>query len=153
MVRGRAARAKRASQRTRPAYTDAMSPRREQHHLRRLSVVAREEVENTLRALPARLRDEARRVPVVLEARPSPELEGDDVAPDTLGLFVGEAFPDAYAGGQQLPAQIILYLENIWDYADRDPEIYREELRRTLLHEFGHYLGLDEDGLEARDLD
>lgn len=130
-----------------------MSPRRAQHEFQRISVAAREEVEHTLRALPAPLRARARAVPVVLETRPSKDQEADDIAPDTLGLFVGEAFPDAYAGGQELPAQIILYVENIWDYAGHDPAIYREELRRTLLHELGHYLGLDEDDLQLRDLD
>ena len=130
-----------------------MSARRAQHEFQRLSVAAREEIARTLRSLPRPLRARAQDVPVVLEARPSKEQEADDIAPDTLGLFVGEALPDAYAGGQQLPAQIILYVENIWDYAGHDPAIYREEVRRTLLHELGHFLGLDEDDLQARDLD
>jgi predicted Zn-dependent protease with MMP-like domain len=66
---------------------------------------------------------------------------------------VGEAFPDSAAGGFQLPAQIILFLNNIWDFAEADEEAYREEIRTTLLHELGHYLGLDELDLEDRDLD
>ena len=48
---------------------------------------------------------------------------------------------------------IWLFLENIWDYAGRDTAAYREEVRVTYVHELGHYLGLDEDDLEVRDLD
>jgi predicted Zn-dependent protease with MMP-like domain len=30
---------------------------------------------------------------------------------------------------------------------------FQEEVRRTYLHELGHYLGLDEEALAERDLD
>ncbi len=107
----------------------------------------------TLRQLPPALRDKARGVPVVYEPRPDPELAREGIESDTLGLFVGETFRDAYAGAHDLPAQVILYLLNIWEYANHDAGFYREEVRRTLLHELGHYLGLDEDELADRDLD
>jgi len=125
----------------------------QQHQWKRLLAAARTEVETTLAALPAPLRREARQVPVAYEQRPSRDQLGPDLPPDTLGLFVGVAFPETYAGVQDLPAQILLFLENIWDYAGHDAGRYREEVRRTLLHELGHYLGLDEDDLTARDLD
>ena len=51
------------------------------------------------------------------------------------------------------PTEIILYMENIWEYAGRRSPDFREEVRRTYLHELGHYLGLDEDDLFDRDLD
>lgn len=123
------------------------------HQFRRLLVAAEEEVRRTLRALPGPLREKAQRVPVLFERRPTPEMERDHVAPDTLGLFVGETFRDAYAGAHDLPAQVILFLENLWEYANHDPTFFREEVRRTLLHEWGHYLGLDEEDLADRDLD
>ena len=124
-----------------------------EHAWKRLRVAAQDEITDTLRALPDPLRREAARVPIVLEPRPSKDLVEDGLAADTLGLFVGEAFPDAYAGAQDLPAQILLFLENLWEYARHDSATYREEVRRTLLHELGHYLGLDEDALFDRDLD
>ena len=55
--------------------------------------------------------------------------------------------------GSPMPSQIILYLDNIWDEADSDEETFLEEVRTTFLHELGHYLGLDEDGLFDRGLD
>lgn len=123
------------------------------HQFRRLLLAAEKEIERTMRSLPAPLREKAKLVPIICERAPSPEVQSENIEPDTLGLFVGEAFPDAYAGAHDLPAQVILYLENIWDYANHDPDFYREEVRRTLLHELGHYLGLDEDDLAERELD
>lgn len=114
---------------------------------------AQQEIEATLQALPPPLRREARKVPVMLEPRPTPEMVADQLPADTLGLFVGEAFPETYAGGQDVPAQVFLFLDNLWDYVHHDRETFREEVRRTLLHELGHYLGLDEEDLLQRDLD
>lgn len=124
-----------------------------QHQFKRLLHAATQEIERTLAALPRPLREKASALPILLERVPSPEVQAEHVAPDTLGLFVGETFRDAYAGAHDLPAQVILYLENIWDYAHHEPGLFREEVRRTLLHEMGHYLGLDEDDLADRDLD
>ena len=58
------------------------------------------------------------------------------------------------ADGEQspLPRQVFLFLENLWDFAEGDPKIYRDEVRIPYIPEFGHYLGLDEDELEARGL-
>ncbi|MCO5060456.1 MAG: metallopeptidase family protein [Kiritimatiellae bacterium] len=122
-------------------------------HFHHLLATAEQEVQHTLRALPTPLRAKANRIPILYERIPSPAIQAEQIEADTLGLFIGETYPDAYAGAHHLPAQIILYLENIWDYANQDPHIYREEVRRTLLHELGHYLGLDEDDLADRELD
>jgi predicted Zn-dependent protease with MMP-like domain len=51
------------------------------------------------------------------------------------------------------PPQILLYLDNLWDYAGADPETFAEEVRVTYLHELGHFLGWDEEDLAARGLD
>lgn len=122
-------------------------------HFQTLLAIAEREIRHTLDALPTVLRVKADAVPILCEPRPSAAVQADNILPDTLGLFVGEAYPDAYAGAHNLPAQIILYLENIWEYANHDEEFYREEIARTLLHELGHYLGLDEHDLADRDLD
>ena len=118
-----------------------------------LHALAQAEINATLAALPKPLRAQARQLPVTCELRPNAALLADGVEADTLGLFVGEAFPDSESGALQLPAQIILFLENIWELAEEDEAIYREEIRTTLFHELGHYLGLDEIDLEERGLD
>jgi len=116
-----------------------------------LQRVALAEVEATLAALPAPLRDRARELPVTFERVPNAGLQADGVEADTLGLFVGPEFAEEM--NVPMPPQIILFLENINDFAENDPEIFREEVRTTLLHELGHYLGLDEEGLMERGLD
>ena len=118
-----------------------------------LLAAAESAVKQILRALPRDLRTEAQRVPVSFERRPNKELEADGIEPDTLGLFVGEAYPDGETSGSPLPPQIILFLENIWNAAEENQTLYREEIRTTFLHELGHYLGLDEIDLEERGLD
>jgi predicted Zn-dependent protease with MMP-like domain len=109
------------------------------------------EVEATLAALPKPLRERAEKLPVTFERRPNADLQADGIEPDTLGLFTGPEFADEE--NVPLPPQIILFLENIWDLAETDGNIFREEVSTTFLHELGHYLGLDEDELTERGLD
>jgi predicted Zn-dependent protease with MMP-like domain len=78
-------------------------------------------------------------------------LQADGIEPDTLGLFTGPEFADEE--NVPLPPQIILFLENIRDFAGGSEEFFREEVRTTFLHELGHYLGLDEDELTERGLE
>lgn len=114
----------------------------------RLVEDAQVEVDATLADLPADLRTRAWKIPIAFEHVPSQALQRDGIAPDTLGLFAGSSFPEEDRG--ELPPQIILYLDNIWDDAQEDRKEYLVQVRRTFLHELGHYLGLDESGLEAR---
>jgi len=118
---------------------------------KKLETFALEEMEATLAALPAPLRERAQALPVTLARRPNRAQQADGIEPDTLGLFVGPEFADEDA--VPLPPQIILFLENIWEQAEGDEEFFREEIRTTFLHELGHYLGLDEDGLIERGLE
>lgn len=115
---------------------------------KRLCSVALAEVEATLAELPAPLREQARKLPVTFEPRPSRDLVADGIEPDTLGLFVGPEF--AHEEAVPMPPQIILFLENIWDQVEGDEEFFCDEVHTTLLHELGHYLGLDEDDLSER---
>lgn len=117
-----------------------------------LLAVAQAEVRDTLAELPASVRGAAQAVPVIYERRPSEALVEDGLEADLLGLFVGD--PMGQEGqGSALPAQILLFLRNLWEFAEGDLETYQEEVRTTFLHELGHYLGLDEVDLEERGLD
>lgn len=117
-----------------------------------LQARAQREVDRVRRSLPKPLRERARELPVTYERQPNDRLVAEGIERDTLGLFVGPAFAEE-GHGSPMPSQIILYLENIWDQADTDLELFAEEVRTTFLHELGHYLGLDEDGLFDRGLD
>ena len=120
-------------------------------NLEKLEALAAVEVEATLAALPAPLREQARKLPILFELQPTRALQSEGIEPDTLGLFTGPEFADEEH--VTLPPQIILFLENIWDDAEGDDAFFREEVRTTFLHELGHYLGLDEDELAERGLE
>ncbi len=119
----------------------------------RLKKLAAAEVENVLHQLPKQLRDKAERVAVTFQARPNKAQLGDGIEGDTLGLFVGPPWEEQETTTFPVPPQIILFLENLWDFAEDDEEIFQDEVRTTLMHELGHYLGLDEDDLFDRGLD
>jgi len=104
------------------------------------------------RQMPAPLRERAAEVPVTYERRPGPALLADGLEPDLLGLFVGVAYPHGESGLHDLPAQVLLFLENIWEFAQEEGNSFGEEVRKTYLHEIGHFLGLDESDLWDRDL-
>jgi predicted Zn-dependent protease with MMP-like domain len=120
---------------------------------KKLRGLARREVEATLAALPAPLRERAQALPVTLERRPNADHLRDGIEPDTLGLFVGPEFSFEEISYEPLPPQIILFLQNVWDLAEADEEIFLDEIHTTYLHELGHYLGLDEDDLFERGLE
>jgi predicted Zn-dependent protease with MMP-like domain len=120
---------------------------------KRLEDLAQAEVAATLADLPAPLRERAARLPVTFERIPNPDFVAEGIEADSLGLFSGPAFGEEEHAASPVPPQIFLYLENLWDFAEGDEEIYREEVHTTYLHELGHYLGLDEDDLTERGLD
>ncbi len=118
-----------------------------------LSTLAESVVTAAKRRLPAAVRTAADSVPVCFEPVPNDDILADGWESDILGLFVGHIHQGELAEGAPLPPQILLFLENIWDYAEGDEEIYRDEVRLTYLHELGHYLGWDEDEITARGLE
>jgi len=115
--------------------------------------LAADEVAATLAELPVPLRHRAQQLPVTFEPKPNADFIAEGIEPDTLGVFTGPAFGEEDYAASPVPPQIILYLENLWDYAAADAAVYREEIHTTYLHELGHYLGLDEDDLTERGLD
>jgi predicted Zn-dependent protease with MMP-like domain len=116
-----------------------------------LQRLALEEIEATLNELPAPLRERAKQLPVTLERVPNAGLVADGIEADSLGLFTGAEFTEE--GHVPMPPQIILFLENLWDFAEEDEDVFLDEVHTTYLHELGHYLGLDEDDLFDRGLD
>ena len=118
----------------------------------RLLDLAQTEVQTAIDALPDELRPAAKTVVVTLEPTPNDGLVADGIAPDTLGLFLGESMADPPSSHPQ-PTQIILFLENLWQFAEHNEAVYLDEVRITYLHELGHYFGFDEDDLEERGLE
>ena len=119
----------------------------------RLTQIAADTVGAAQRQLPLEIRPLARGVAVHYEKLPGDDVLAQGFEPDILGMFVGAAHGTELAHDNPAPPQILLYLENLWDFAGEDVEIFQEEVRLTYLHELGHYLGWDEDDLTARGLE
>lgn len=116
-------------------------------HLLRL---AEAELRATMESLPPEVHEALSSVPVIFEEFPSPEALADGIATDQLGIFEGGEVGES---GVPQPTRIILWLGNLWEMCEATEADYREEVRITLLHEFGHYLGWNEDDLFERGLE
>jgi predicted Zn-dependent protease with MMP-like domain len=107
-------------------------------------------VEEVLGELPERARELLANVPIIIEGRPSRAQVQDGLDPRLLGLFSGPSLPET--GDAPALQQITLYARNL-ERAAADVDDLEEEIRVTLLHETGHFFGLDEDALKERGLD
>lgn len=108
-------------------------------------------------ALPESIRASLDNLDIVVEDAPGPEAAGSlDADPhdhdhghgDTLlGLYVGVPRVERYGADPILPDCIYIYRLPILDICHAYDDVVRE-VRTTLLHEIGHYLGLNEQDLD-----
>ena len=99
-----------------------------------------EHVRAALDALPPHLAAALQNIAVVVE-----EENPDD--PDLFGLYDGVPLTERGAEAPLQPDRIAIYRRPLTeDFTD--PEELRDEIRITVLHELGHYFGIDEDRLE-----
>ena len=102
--------------------------------------------------LPRRFQRELTNLEIIVEDLPAEEQlwEFDPpLEPSIFGLYWGTPRTERGTGDvPQLPDMIYIYKRNLERLCeDRDALV--EEIRITVLHEIGHYLGLDEADLEA----
>jgi predicted Zn-dependent protease with MMP-like domain len=102
-------------------------------------VTFEDHVRNALDGVPPNIAAALRNVAVVVE-----DENADD--PDLYGLFDGVPLTDGGPGPGDLPARIAVYRLPLQDDFP-DPADLEREIRITVLHELGHYFGLDEDRL------
>ena len=98
-------------------------------------------VRRALTSLPEEFQLYLENVAVVIEDEPP-----DDM-PDVLGLYEGVPLVERSQDSTNLPDCITLYKGPI-ERACRTPVEMEAEVRITVLHEIGHFLGLDEGQLE-----
>lgn len=104
-------------------------------------------VRRAYRQLPPAVIQALHNVDVIVEEWPGPAEQ--DLLEDggTLyGLYHGIPLTDREGGGPALPDRITLYCQPIMQSCQTHAELVRE-IRITLWHEIGHYLGMDEDDL------
>ena len=113
-------------------------------------------VERALLEIPESVRRYLANVPITVEDLPADHdlLDADPPLPPTiLGLFRGAPYGQKLSADpwSHLPSSIILYQRNLERTAVTRAEL-EEEIATTLVHEVGHFLGLDEDELWERGL-
>jgi predicted Zn-dependent protease with MMP-like domain len=112
-----------------------------------------ETAERTLQQLPPEFRQRLQDVPILLEERPAEALVREGFDPRALGLFEGGDHEHHRAAeSSDTPTRIVLYTANLTAECE-DPEGLQREVEITVLHELGHYFGLDEDDMVRLGLD
>jgi len=109
-------------------------------------------VEDALAEIPEPFQSHLGNVEVVIEDEPSAELlreMGMHPRYDTLfGLYQGVPLSERGAlYGNALPDRITIFYRPLIR-AFGNPVALRREIRRTVIHEIGHYFGLDDDQIE-----
>lgn len=108
-------------------------------------------VVEALDGLPRQFRRYMRNIAVIVETAPSRALlEGMGLWPDhtLLGLYHGVPLPEReHNHGNVLPDHITIFQQPI-ETMCRTPEEIKEAVRETVIHELGHYFGLDDERLE-----
>ncbi|MGA2000875.1 MAG: metallopeptidase family protein [Terriglobales bacterium] len=112
-------------------------------------------VKNELDRLPRQFRSRIHNVAVLVEDLPPEQVESRrtnrprSLPPRELVLGVYRGIPATKRSVFDLPSgpdTIVLYQKNIEAVCSSEDEI-REQVRLTVIHELGHYFGMDEDQL------
>lgn len=98
-------------------------------------------VTRALTSLPEEFKSRLENVAVIIEEEPLQDM------PDTMGLYEGIPLIHRSLEDIGLPDQITIFKGPIERACSSEKEI-EDEIRLTVLHEVGHYFGLDEAQLE-----
>lgn len=105
-------------------------------------------VEQALGELPERFASLLDNVAIVVEEEPSDEdLDVmDEDANELLGIYRGVPITERHYDSMRLPDQIAIFRGPILRVA-RSRSDALHEIRDTVVHELGHYFGLDDEGM------
>ena len=107
-------------------------------------------VEEVLDSLPREFRNRIRNVAVLVEDLPPDQLSSQSGRPRRLLLGLFHGVPTTKKSVFDLPTgpdYVMLYQKNIEAVCSSEAEV-REQIRRTVIHELGHYFGMDENQLK-----
>lgn len=112
-------------------------------------------VEQAIEEIPERIRAHLKNLTIVVDDLPRRDdlVEYDPpLDPCLYGLYVGVPLPErTTAHPPTEPDRIYIYRRNLERLCE-DRDTLLEQIKITVLHEIGHYLGYDEDELAARGL-
>ena len=103
--------------------------------------------------LPAPWQARLSGVPLLVQRLPSEDMVQAGLDPRALGLFEGPTHGETLAlDAAPIPTRIVVFAENLaLDFPEA--EDFAEQVKITVLHELGHYFGLDEDDMVRLGLD
>jgi predicted Zn-dependent protease with MMP-like domain len=105
-------------------------------------------VRETLDSIPEEFQKQMGNLVVMVEDEP-----GRDVLVNShlengsllLGLYSGVPLTALGSKQQMLPERITIYQRNIEKICHNDPNLIRERVRQTVLHEIAHHFGIDHE--------
>jgi predicted Zn-dependent protease with MMP-like domain len=100
-------------------------------------------VEQAAAQLPRVFRERLANVVIMVEDVPPLHLRRGD---PLMGIFHGVPMTEKSTFQTALPDRIVIYQKNIEGTCRTEKQL-RREIRLTLLHELGHYFGLEEEEL------
>jgi len=108
---------------------------------------------SALKELPVKFRHRMENIEIVIEDKPSEELLKErGLNPSTLLLGLYQGVPVTKRGvyyTNVLPDKITIFKENVEKIAgDFFEQNLKETLKRVIVHEIGHYYGLDEKDMK-----
>ncbi|HET6615996.1 MAG TPA: metallopeptidase family protein [Dehalococcoidia bacterium] len=108
-------------------------------------------VRRALREIPAPFKQHLKNIDIIVKRRPSAgELRDAGLAPDEsmYGFYHGVPMTERGSDyGMTAPDVIYIYQEPLEEDFSNDRELV-EEIRTTVLHEVGHFFGIDDERLE-----
>ena len=107
-------------------------------------------VEEALDSLPQEFRSRIRNVAVLVEDKPPHQASRRPGRQGRLLLGLFHGVPTTRKSIFDLPTgpdHIVLYQKNIEAVCSSEAEV-REQIRLTVIHELGHYFGMDENQLK-----
>lgn len=110
-------------------------------------------VGRALDRLPEPFAEHMENVSVVIEDAPDEELlhsmgmDPDDPEDTLFGLYEGVPLTERAFDEVLLPDRITIFRRPLLEWCESEEDVV-EEVRVTVLHEIGHFFGMDEDRLE-----
>lgn len=110
-------------------------------------------IQRALDRLPPEFQDHLENVSVVIAEEPAIELleamgyDPEDPEDTLFGLYEGVPLTERNYDDVLLPDQITIFRRPLLEWAESEAEVV-EEVRVTVLHEIGHFFGLDEERLD-----